>query len=96
MLSEAIPKVNRKKTVIIIKPMTWFSMALKVKDSAANVISLIKSTMIDWKTALISGQINLIEVNINRGIFQEVPLSPLIFVISLIPLTLVLRRTTQG
>ena len=35
---------------------------------------------------------NLGEVNINRGIFHGDPLSPLLFVISLIPLTLVLRR----
>ena len=51
--------------------------------------------MIDWKTESISGGINLGEMNINRGIFQGDSLSPLIFVISLIPLTLVLRRMKQ-
>ena len=48
--------------------------------------------MIDWKTKLILGDINLGEVNISRGIFQGDSLSPLFFVMSLIPLTLVLRR----
>ena len=52
--------------------------------------------MIDWKTELISGDINLGEVNINQGIFQADSLPPLLFVISLIPLTLVLRRMKQG
>ena len=52
--------------------------------------------MIDWKTELIPGGINLGGVNINRGIFQGDSLSPLLFVISLIPLTLVLRRIKQG
>ena len=52
--------------------------------------------MIHWKTELISGDINVDEANINRGIFQVVSLSPLVFIISLIPLTLVLRRMKQG
>ena len=52
--------------------------------------------MIDWKTELISGDINLGEVNINRGIFQGDSLSFLLFVTSLIPLTLVFRLMKQG
>ena len=61
-----------------------------------NVIALLKSTMIDWKTELISGDTNLAGVNINRGIFQGDSLSLLLFILSLIPLTLVLRRMKQG
>ena len=76
--------------------MTWFSMALKLIGAATYVVAFLKSTMIDQKTALISGHMNLSEVNINRGIFQGVSLSHLVFIISLIPLTLVLRRTKQG
>ena len=44
--------------------MTWFSMALNLISAPPNVIALLKSTMIDWKTALISGHINLIEENL--------------------------------
>ena len=77
-------------------PHAWIIKALKLMGGAPNFISLLKSTMIDWKTELISGDINLGEVNINRGIFQGDSLSPLLFVISLIPLTLVLRRMKQG
>ena len=69
---------------------------LKLIGAAHNVIVLLKSTMIDWKIELISGDINLGEVNINRGIFQGDALSPLLFIISLTPLTLVLRRMKQG
>ena len=77
-------------------PHTWIIIALKLIGAAPNVIVLLKSTMIDWKTKLISGDINLGEVNINRGIFQGDCLSPLLFVKTLIPLTLVLRQMKQG
>ena len=60
---------------------TWKIKALKLISAPPNVIALLKSTMIDWKTALILGHINLSEVNINRGIFEAVSLSPSIFVI---------------
>ena len=52
--------------------------------------------MIGWKIELISGDINLGEVNINQDIFQGNTLSPLLFLILLISLTLVLRRMKQG
>ena len=52
--------------------------------------------MIDWKTELISGDSNLGEVNINRGIFQGDSLSPLLFIKSLTLLSPVLRRMKQG
>ena len=52
--------------------------------------------MIDWKTELISGDINLGKVNINRNIIEGDPLSSLLFIMSLIPLKLVLRRMKQG
>ena len=115
MSSKAIPKGEQKKTIIIIiKPMTWFSMALNRISASPNVIALLRSTMIDWKTALISGHINLIEENVkfpaDLVTFTEeilngklhflcsegASLLPLIFIISMIPLTLVFRRTKQG
>ena len=52
--------------------------------------------MIDWETELISGDTNLAGVNINRSIFQGDSLPLLLFILSLIPLTLVLRRMKQG
>ena len=58
--------------IIIIK-------ALKLIAAAPDVIALLKSTMIDWKTELISGDINLGEVNIDQGIFQGNSVSPLLF-----------------
>ena len=45
-----------------------------------------------WKTELTSGNEVLGEVEIKRGIFQGDTLSPLLFVLAMIPLTLVLRK----
>ena len=78
-----------------VVPHAWIIKALKLIGAAPNVTALLKLTMIDWRTELISGDINLGEVNINRGIFQGDSLSSLLFVIPLIPLTLVLRRMKQ-
>ena len=77
-------------------PHAWIIKALKLIGAAPNVIVLLKSTMIDSKTELTSGEVNLGEVNIDQEIFRGDPLSPLLIVISLIPLTLVLRRIKQG
>ena len=46
-----------------------------------------------WKVMLCSGNSELGEVEIKRGIFQGDSLSPLVFVLTLIPLSLILRKT---
>ena len=51
----------------------------------------IEKSMKKWKVDLFCGKQELREVNIKRGIFQGDALSPLLFVIALIPLTSVLR-----
>ena len=51
--------------------------------------------MIYWKTELISAHIKLGEMNFNRDIFQGDSLSPLLFVLSLIPLAPVLEQMEQ-
>ena len=45
-----------------------------------------------WKVMLYSGNSELGEVEIKRGIFQGDSLSPLVFVLALIPLSLILRK----
>ena len=70
----------------------WIIKTSKLIDAAPKVIALLKSTMINWKTELILGYVNRDVVIVKRGIFQGDSLSLLPFVISLISLTLVLRR----
>ena len=70
--------------------------ALKlIGQLSPNIISLLKLTRTVWKRELISGDTNLGGLSINRDIFQEDSLSLVLFIISLIPLTLVLRRMKQ-
>ena len=45
-----------------------------------------------WKVMLCSGNSDLGEIEIKRGIFQGDSLSPLVFLLVLIPLSLILRK----
>ena len=53
-------------------------------------ISLLVNSMEKWKVMLCSGNSELGEVEIKRGIFQGDSLSHLVFVLALIPLSLAL------
>ena len=75
----------------------WIIKALKlIGHLSPNIIALLKSTMVDLKTKSILGDNNLGEMNINQGIFQGDSSSPLLFILSMIPLKLTLRRMKQG
>ena len=52
--------------------------------------------MENWQTILMVGNKELARVNIQRGIFQRDTLSPLLFVISLIPLSHTLQKVNAG
>ena len=59
---------------------------------AENIKSLLVNSTKKWKVMLCSGNSELGEVEIKRGIFQGDSLSPLVFVLALIPLSLILRK----
>ena len=59
---------------------------------AENIKSLFVNSMGKWKVMLFSGNSELGEVEIKQGIFQGDYLSPLMFVLALIPLSLILRK----
>lgn len=63
---------------------------------AKNVIELIRNSMGTWNTELEYFGKTIAEMDIKRGIFQRNSLSPLLFVTALIPLSILLRETTQG
>ena len=59
---------------------------------AENIKSLLVNSMEKWKVMLCSGNSELDEVEIKRGIFQGDSLFPLVLVLVLIPLSLTLRK----
>ena len=60
---------------------------------AGNIKSLLVNSMEKWKVMLCSGNSELGKVEIKRGIFQGDSLSTLVFVLALISLSLILRKT---
>ena len=73
-------------------PHSWIRECLKLFGVADNIKRILSSCMKNWKLELTSSGVSLGEVNIRRGIFQGDSLSPLLFVICMIPLTMVLRK----
>ena len=59
-------------------------------------INLIKKNMKNWRVELTAGGKSLAETKIQRGIFQGDTLSPLLFIIAMMPLNHILRKCTAG
>ena len=76
-------------------PHSWMIKSLELVGAAKNIVNLLKETMEKWKTNLICSNTHLGAVKINCGIFQDESLSLLLFAVSLLPLTLVLRKMKQ-
>ena len=77
-------------------PHSWIIECMKTYGAAENILTLLSNTMNHWKTTLTASGTNLAEVNIKRGIFQGDSLSPLLFIVSMIPMTMILRNTGKG
>ena len=73
-------------------PHSWLNECLSMFGVAENVKDLLINSMKEWSTMLTSCGEEIGEVKFSRGIFQGDSLSPLMFVIAMIPLTLVLRK----
>ena len=76
-----------------IVPHSWKGECLEMFGIAVKVRRFLLSSMIKRKTELSSRGQQLGVVNINRGIFQGDSLSPLLFVLYMVPLSLVSRRS---
>ena len=60
------------------------------------IINFILNAMENWRVKLIGGGQTQTEVKIQRGIFQEKSILPLLFIIAIVPLSYVLRKCTWG
>mgnify|MGYP001794065188 FL=1 len=83
--------IDYKKAYDMV-PHSWITSVLEIVKVAENTKKFIKGSMEMWNTILESERQELGRVHIKRGIFQGDSLSPLMFVLSMIPLTYVLRK----
>ena len=77
-------------------PHSWILEMLKLVKVSDNIGRLIENSMVNWSTLLTANGEELGQVRINRGIFQGDSLSPLLFIIIMLPLTIILRREKLG
>ena len=74
-------------------PHSWITESMKMFGLAENLVT---SSMEHWSTDLLCNNSNLGNVKISRGVFQGYSFSPMLFMIALIPLTLVLRKINMS
>ena len=74
----------------------WIINCLKMFKILNEDINFIKKTMKKWRVELTAGGRILAEAKIQRGTFQGHPLSPLAFIIVMMPLPYILRKCTAG
>ena len=73
-------------------PHSWMIKCLDLFGIAEHIKSLLVNSIEKCKVMPCSGNSELGEVEIKRGISQGDSLSPLVFVLALIPLSLILRK----
>ena len=73
---------------------SWISDCLEIVGIATNMREFLSDSMQSWGLELISSCERLEDVHIKRKIFQGDSLSPLFFIMCMIPLTLILRKVT--
>ena len=72
-------------------PHSWIQKCMEMFGVAVNLRSFVNTSIKQWNTDLTASNQRLGNVKIERGIFQGDSLSPLLFLLVMIPLTLVLR-----
>ena len=90
----AMALVDYKKAYDMV-PQSWIINCLKMYKISDEVKNFIEKSMKTWRVQLTAGERSLAEAKIQKGIFQDA-LSPLIFIIAMMPLNYILRKFTAG
>ena len=91
----AMAWIDYKKAYDMV-PRSWIIHCLKMYKISHEVINFIEKTMQTWRVELTAGGRSLAETKIQRGIFQGDALSPLLFIIAMMPLNHTLRKCIAG
>ena len=75
-------------------PHSWVWKTLEQVGTATNIVELLKRSMQSWKTVLFYKKLD--NGNIIQGIFQGDSLSSFLFVVVLIPFTIICKTLKQG
>ena len=73
-------------------PHSWVNECMEMFGIAVNLRTFLQKSMQQWRLLLTSNGEDLGDVTVKRGIFQRDSLSPLLFVLSLVPLSLILQK----
>ena len=85
--------IDNKKVYDMV-PKTWIINCLKMYKISHEVINFIEKTMKIWRVEFRAGGRRFAETMIQRGIFQGDSLSPLLFIIAMMPLNKIFRKCT--
>ena len=73
-------------------PDSWVNECMEMFGIAENLRTFLQKSMQQWRLSLTANGEDLGEVNVERGIFQGDSLSSLLFVLSMVPLSLILKK----
>ena len=87
--------IDYKKAYDMV-PQSWIINCLKMYKISHETINFIEKTMKNWRVELTVGGKSLVETKIQIGICQGDALSPLLFIIAMMPQNHILRKCTAG
>ena len=73
-------------------PDNWVNEYMEIFGIAENLKTFLQKSMQQWRLSLTANGEDLGEVKFKRGIFEEDSLLPLLFVLSMVPLSLILKK----
>ena len=73
-------------------PHSWVNECMEMFGIAENLRTFLPKNMQQWRLSLTTNSEDLGEVNVRRGIFQGDSVLPLLFVLSMLPLSLILKK----
>ena len=91
----AMAWIGYKKAYEMV-PQSWIINSLKMYKISDDVLNFIEKTMKTWRVELTAGKRSLAEAKTQRGIFEGDALSPLLFMITMMPLNHILKKSTAG